>query len=82
MENVYFDNAATTRLDEDVLKEMMPYLINKYGNASSIYKLGRESRKAVGRWVVISFVSGVYSMMNNFMYVNVAGVVSMPVCQN
>ena len=49
MENVYFDNAATTRLDEDVLKEMMPYLINKYGNASSIYKLGRESRKAVGR---------------------------------
>lgn len=47
MENVYFDNAATTRLDEDVLKEMMPYLTNKYGNASSIYKLGRESRKAV-----------------------------------
>ena len=38
MENVYFDNAATTRLDEDVLKEMMPYLTNKYGNASSIYK--------------------------------------------
>ena len=47
MENVYFDNAATTRLDEDVLKEMMPYLTNKYGNASSIYILGRESRKAV-----------------------------------
>ena len=47
MENVYFDNAATTRLDEDVLKEMTPYLTNKYGNASSIYKLGRESRKAV-----------------------------------
>ena len=47
MENVYFDNAATTRLDEEVLKEMMPYLTNKYGNASSIYKLGRESRKAV-----------------------------------
>lgn len=47
MENVYFDNAATTRLDEEVLKKMMPYLTNKYGNASSIYKLGRESRKAV-----------------------------------
>ena len=47
MENVYFDNAATTRLDEDVLKEMLPYLIEDYGNASAIYKLGRESRKAI-----------------------------------
>ncbi len=47
MENVYFDNAATTRLDEEVLEEMMPYLKEYYGNASSIYKLGRESKKAV-----------------------------------
>ena len=47
MENVYFDNAATTKLDENVLKTMLPYLKENYGNASSIYKLGRESRKAV-----------------------------------
>lgn len=47
MENVYFDNSATTKLDEEVLKEMMPYLTNEYGNASSIYKLGRNSKKAV-----------------------------------
>lgn len=47
MENIYFDNAATTRLDEEVLQEMIPYLKENYGNASSIYKLGRESRKAV-----------------------------------
>ena len=47
MDNVYFDNAATTRLDDEVLKEMMPYLKDNYGNASSIYKLGRESKKAV-----------------------------------
>ena len=47
MENVYFDNAATTKLDETVLEKMMPYLTEYYGNASSIYKLGRESRKAV-----------------------------------
>lgn len=47
MENVYFDNAATTKMDEDVLKTMLPYLKENYGNASSIYKLGRESRKAV-----------------------------------
>ena len=43
----YFDNAATTKLDEEVLKEMLPYLIQNYGNASSPYKLGRHSRKAV-----------------------------------
>lgn len=47
MENVYFDNAATTRVDEEVLKEMLPYFKDCYGNASSIYKFGRESRKAV-----------------------------------
>lgn len=47
MKNVYFDNSATTKLDEEVLKEMMPYLTTEYGNASSIYKLGRNSRKAV-----------------------------------
>ncbi len=47
MENVYFDNSATTKLDEEVLKEMLPYLENNYGNASSIYKLGRESKKAI-----------------------------------
>ena len=47
MENVYFDNAATTKLDEKVFEEMLPYLKEKYGNASAIYKLGRESRKAV-----------------------------------
>ena len=47
MENVYFDNSATTKLDEKVLEDMMPYLTEYYGNASSIYKLGRDSRKAV-----------------------------------
>ena len=47
MKNVYFDNSATTKLDEKVLEVMMPYLKDSYGNASSIYKIGRESRKAV-----------------------------------
>ena len=46
MENIYFDNAATTKLDEKVLDAMLPYLKENYGNASSIYKLGREARKA------------------------------------
>ena len=43
----YFDNAATTKLDDEVLKEMLPYLKDNYGNPSSIYKLGREARKAI-----------------------------------
>ncbi len=47
MENIYLDNAATTKLDEKVLDAMLPYLKENYGNASSIYKLGREARKAI-----------------------------------
>jgi cysteine desulfurase len=45
--NIYLDNAATTKLNPEVLDEMMPYLKDMYGNASSIYSIGRESRKAV-----------------------------------
>ena len=47
MKHMYFDNSATTKLDDEVLKEMMPYLTEEYGNASSIYRLGRNSRSAV-----------------------------------
>jgi len=47
MNTVYFDNAATTRLDDEVLREMLPYMKEEYGNASSIYKLGRLSKEAV-----------------------------------
>jgi len=47
MENIYLDNAATTRLDDEVLQKMMPYLKENYGNASSIYKLGLEARNAI-----------------------------------
>ena len=43
----YFDNAATTRVKEEVLKEMLPFLTEEYGNASSIYKLGRDSKRAI-----------------------------------
>lgn len=47
MKTVYLDNSATTKTDDEVLKEMLPYLAENYGNPSSIYKLGRENRKAV-----------------------------------
>ena len=44
---IYFDNAATTSLDPEVLDAMMPYLTNKFGNPSSIYSYGRETRMAI-----------------------------------
>lgn len=47
MERIYFDNAATTSLDPTVLEAMMPYLTEKFGNPSSIYSYGRETRMAV-----------------------------------
>lgn len=43
----YFDNAATTRVKDEVLKEMLPYLKSRFGNPSSMYTIGREARKAV-----------------------------------
>jgi len=47
MTRVYLDNAATTPLDPEVLEAMMPYLKEKFGNPSSIYSFGRETRLAV-----------------------------------
>ena len=47
MNRIYFDNAATTALDADVLAAMMPYLTEKFGNPSSIYSYGRETKMAI-----------------------------------
>ena len=47
MERIYLDNAATTSLDPAVLEAMMPYLTKHFGNPSSIYSYGRESRMAI-----------------------------------
>ena len=47
MNRIYFDNAATTSLDPQVLEAMMPYMTEKFGNPSSIYSYGRESRLAI-----------------------------------
>jgi cysteine desulfurase len=44
---IYLDNSATTMLDEAVLEEMLPWMRHEYGNASSIYALGRRARVAV-----------------------------------
>ncbi len=47
MDTIYLDNNATTKTDDEVLKAMFPYFSESYGNPSSIYKIGRENRRAV-----------------------------------
>ena len=47
MNRIYFDNAATTPLDPSVLETMMPFLTEKFGNPSSIYSYGRETKMAI-----------------------------------
>ena len=47
MKRIYLDNAATTSLDPQVLEAMMPFLTTNFGNPSSIYSYGRESRMAI-----------------------------------
>ncbi|MFW5847066.1 MAG: cysteine desulfurase family protein, partial [Nanoarchaeota archaeon] len=44
---IYLDNASTTEIDKRVLKEMQPYLKEKYGNASSQHTKGREAKQAL-----------------------------------
>jgi cysteine desulfurase len=47
MNRIYLDNAATTALDPLVLEAMMPFFTEKFGNPSSIYSYGRETRMAI-----------------------------------
>lgn len=47
MNRIYFDNAATTSLDPEVLDSMMPFLTEKFGNPSSVYSYGRETKLAI-----------------------------------
>ena len=44
---VYVDHAATTYVKKQVLDYMLPYFSEKYGNPSSIYSIGRDSKRAV-----------------------------------
>lgn len=44
---IYFDNAATTALDPEVLQAMLPYMATHFGNPSAIYSYGRETRLAI-----------------------------------
>ena len=44
---IYFDHGATTKVEDRVLNKMIPYFSIEYGNPSSIYSLGRKSKKAI-----------------------------------
>lgn len=47
--SIYLDNAATTRISPEVLDAMMPYLKEEYGNAGSLYGMGRRAAEAIQR---------------------------------
>ena len=47
MKTLYFDYAATTPVSKEVLQEMIPYFELQYGNASAMYEIGRQSKRAI-----------------------------------
>src|SRR5258708_36972330 len=49
MRRVYLDHSATTPPDQGVIEAMLPYLTEKFGNASSVHLWGQEARAAVDR---------------------------------
>ena len=71
MNTIYFDNAATTKIDDKVLESMLPYLKDNYGNASAIYKIGKESRKAIEE--VRSFIAETFNCNKDEIYFTSGG---------
>lgn len=57
-EAIYLDHAATTPADPEVVKAMQPFFTEKFGNPSTIYKIGREARSALdeARHAIASFI--------------------------
>ena len=44
---MYLDNSATTQVSQEVFEEMKPYFRQEFGNPSTLYRIGRESKKAL-----------------------------------
>lgn len=49
MQLIYLDNAATTKVDNMVFAEMLPYMRDNYGNPSSLHSMGKEAKKAINK---------------------------------
>lgn len=47
MKEIYFDHSATTAVRREVLNEMIPYFNIQYGNPSSLYRIGRNAKRAI-----------------------------------
>lgn len=47
MANIYFDHAATTPTNKEVLEQMLPYFTEDFGNPSSVYRLARTSKTVI-----------------------------------
>ena len=71
MKSIYFDNAATTKIDDKVLEKMLPYLKENYGNASAIYKLGKKSHIAIEE--VRSFIAETFNCNKDEIYFTSGG---------
>jgi cysteine desulfurase len=58
MEKIYFDNAATTRVAQEVIQAMLPFLTETYGNASSLHSFGQQAKGSIekARKQVASFI--------------------------
>lgn len=48
-QKIYFDNAATTQMRDEVYQEMLPYFVDMYSNASGIYSMALENRRAIDK---------------------------------
>ena len=71
MNYTYFDNAATTKLDDKVFDKMVPYFKEYYGNAAAIYKLGKESSKAIKE--ARSIVASIFNCTDEEIYFTSGG---------
>ena len=67
----YLDNHSCTRTDERVLKEMLPFLTNNYGNAQSMHSLGTASKDAIE--LARSQVAGLIGARENEIYFTANG---------
>ena len=68
---IYVDHSATTFVKEEVLKEMLPYFKDSFGNPSSVYKIGRKNKEAIEKSRVK--VSNVLGCKSNEIYFTSGG---------